>query len=314
MRALRVCAGVSWIALVVVAAPGRAADLFSKGSVAPDSPGMSTGATAANGSPAPPGCVLAEMAAPGGNALTLMGVGAQGAFRAADSFVVPVTQQWTLASVTVYAYQPGAVVVSPFAGATVRIWRGKPGEPGSAVVFGDATTNRLSIVTPATMFRIASTLGAPAGTIDATRALWKLTLTVPSAPLTAGVYWLDLGLLTAAPGQRGFVATVIPARPQALREGAVQSRPGDSGAAWTPVVDRRLNPVEMPDAVGLSFMLRGSAAAPCAGFDGLSALLGSYGATPASPSWNPVCDIDGDGLVGLSDLSRLLAAYREGCM
>lgn len=313
MLTLRLLGRLLWIVLMDAAALGSAADLFSKGSLAPGSPGLSTGVTAANGAPAPPGCTLAEMGAPGGNALTLMGVAAQGSFRAADSFVVPLSQQWSIASVTVYAYQPGAVVASPFAGATLRVWRGKPGEPGSVVVVGDATTNRLSIVTPATMFRIASTLGSPAGIIDATRALWKLTLTIPPVPLTAGVYWIDIGLLTVAPEQRGLVAAVVPARPQARHEGAVQSGPGASGEAWMPVLDRRLAPVDSPDAVGLSFLLRGSAAAPCAGFDGLSALLGAYGSTPASPGWNPVCDIDGDGLVGLSDLSLLLAAFRVGC-
>lgn len=302
------------VATALAMGTARAADLFSKGSATPSSPGLSTGGAGSNASAAPPGCTLAEMAAPGGNALTLMGVGAQGAFRAADSFVVPLTQRWTLTSLTVYAYQPGAVVVSPFTGATLRIWRGKPGEQGSQVVFGDVATNRLSTVTPALMFRIASALSTPPGAVDATRAIWKLTLNIPALPLTTGVYWMDIGLVTAAPDQRAMVATVIPARPQAAREAAAQARPGAAGSEWSPVADWRLGAVDGPDAVGLSFIVRGTAATPCAGFDGLSALLGSYGSTPSSPGWNPVCDIDGDGLVGLSDLSRLLAAYRAGCV
>ena len=61
-------------------------------------------------------------------------------FRLAEDFVVP-AGGWTLDSVTVYAYQTGSTATSTFNDFRFQIWNGPPNVSGSAVVYGNTTTN-----------------------------------------------------------------------------------------------------------------------------------------------------------------------------
>ena len=61
-------------------------------------------------------------------------------FRLAEDFVVP-AGGWTLDSVTVYAYQTGSTATSTFNDFRFQIWNAPPNVSGSAVVYGNTTTN-----------------------------------------------------------------------------------------------------------------------------------------------------------------------------
>ncbi|MCY7377065.1 MAG: VCBS repeat-containing protein [Pyrinomonadaceae bacterium] len=156
-----------------------------------------TGATSKSGVAAPSGAQWSEVQNFAGdltNANTSAGLTCnQGGFRAADNFVVPVGETWTINSVPTFAYLTGGTATTPFTAATLRIWRGRPGDAGSTVIFGDTTTNRLASSTDTNSFRIFNTVapspGSPPGT---TRRIWQNTLTVaPALALTTGDYWVD---------------------------------------------------------------------------------------------------------------------------
>src|SRR5205085_8083976 len=91
----------------------------------------------------------------------------QGSFRLADDFTI--SQPCTINSVVIYAYQTGAPATpSPFTGFTLQIHNGRPGDPGSMVVFGDTTTNRLASSVDSTFYRIFNTVVPPPGTTQGT--------------------------------------------------------------------------------------------------------------------------------------------------
>ncbi|MBK6722234.1 MAG: hypothetical protein IPG58_02840 [Acidobacteria bacterium] len=97
-----------------------------------------------------------------------------------------------ISTVAFYGYVTGsAATPSPFTGLTLQIWNGRPGDAGSTIVFGDATTNRMASSVDTTYFRILNTAvpvtGTPPGT---TRRIWRNTATVGTL-LPAGTYWLD---------------------------------------------------------------------------------------------------------------------------
>jgi len=51
---------------------------------------------------------------------------------------------WTIDSIRVYAYQTGSTTTSTLNDVRIQIWDGVPGAPGSTVVWGDLTTNRMT--------------------------------------------------------------------------------------------------------------------------------------------------------------------------
>jgi len=63
--------------------------------------------------------------------------------RLGDDFLVP-AGGWNVGTIVLFAYQTGSPTSpSPITGVYLQIWNGYPGWPGSSVVFGDLTTNRL---------------------------------------------------------------------------------------------------------------------------------------------------------------------------
>jgi hypothetical protein len=51
---------------------------------------------------------------------------------------------WTVDSIRVYAYQTGSTTTSTLNDVRLQIWNGVPGAPGSTVIWGDLTTNRMT--------------------------------------------------------------------------------------------------------------------------------------------------------------------------
>lgn len=167
-------------------------------------------------------------------------------FRCADDFTVPAGETWSLEQVRIYAYQTGFTgTTAPMNMATLQIWNGVPGDPGSTVVFGDTTTNRLVEGVDVNIWRTFNTLvgsgNNPPSTPGTNRKVWEVRMAA-DVDLTEGTYWIDwntrVGTTTAH-----FAPTVtIP---------GMRGRPGDNArqftsTGWGPVLDTGITPTGNP--------------------------------------------------------------------
>jgi len=233
-----------------------------------DNGGLATGTTTRSGVAAPAGTQWSEAQSNTGDTATsntLAGVGCQviGAAtnnRCADDFVIPPGETWTVSSVIVFAYQTGfAGVTSPIVGANLRIWNGFPEAPGSTVVFGDTTTNRLGSSTNSNLFRVFNTTTPAPGTAPGTtRIIWQNTINVsPSAVLGAGHYWIDFQTDSGATTGNFTPSITTPNTRGSMVYNAVQKL---GAAAFLPSVDAG-NPAAAADYnVDFPFKLTGSIA------------------------------------------------------
>ncbi|MER2600278.1 MAG: proprotein convertase P-domain-containing protein, partial [Caldilineales bacterium] len=147
-------------------------------------------------------------------------------FRVADDFTVP-AGGWNISQITFFAYQTGSTTTSTINAVNLRIWDGVPGQPGSNVVFGDTTTNRLASSTWSNDYRVLQT--ALTGN---TRPIMADVVTV-NMMLPAGTYWLDWqtgGTLASGPW-----APPVSILGQTGKPGANAMQ--FDGAAWVPVED-----------------------------------------------------------------------------
>jgi hypothetical protein len=115
--------------------------------------------------------------------------------RVADDFTVT-GGGWLVQTMTFFTYQTGSTTTSTITGLNFQIWNGVPGDPGSAVVFGDTTTNRLASTTWTNIYRVLDT-----NLLDSTRPIMTAVGTVNTF-LPAGTYWVDYqlnGTLTSGP-------------------------------------------------------------------------------------------------------------------
>ena len=182
--------------------------------------------------------------------------------RVADNFVLAAAS--TVTSVVVYGFQTNAsTTASPFASVNLRIWTGRPDDPGSEVIFGDTTTNRLVSAAWTGCYRARDS--APTNT---QRPIYSIEASVqPPLALGAGTYWLDWqvgGTLSSGP----FAALVTIAGQQGAPNANARWKDG-SASNWITVVDSgNFAPQE------LSFVIRGTTGggpAPCyANCDGSS--------------------------------------------
>ena len=144
--------------------------------------GLSTGATASDGTAAPAGFTWSEVQVGNVNA----GFGAQitGNLSLADDFTI-LAGTWTTSKITFFAYSTNyAGTTSPFEDIRVQLFNTDPSVGTPVPVFGDLTTNRLLSSSSAGMYRI---FNATPGT---TRQIWKIEATV-NAVLPAGTYWIE---------------------------------------------------------------------------------------------------------------------------
>lgn len=169
-------------------------------------------------------------------------------FRIADDFTVPAGEVWRLDSAVFYAYQTGfAGTDSPIGAYTLRVWDGRPDDPGSNVLCGDETTNRLVDSVDAGLFRIFnSAVPAPGIAPAANRRIWASTVEVPAdcagpGGFTEGTYWLDwnsqIGTTTA------HFAPTLTLPGQRFRTGD-NARQRVAGGVWQDVID-----IGNPDAI-----------------------------------------------------------------
>ena len=109
-------------------------------------------------------------------------------YRVADDFVVPVGTTWNIDSVYFYCYQTNAPVnVSPITAVNIRVWDDGGGSPGTTLLYGDTTTNRLVRSAWTNSYRV---LESATGTSSA-RGIFKNVCNTPGLSLPAGTYWID---------------------------------------------------------------------------------------------------------------------------
>lgn len=246
---------------------------------------LSTGATAKNGTAAPAGFTWSELQNDAGNTTlsnTNVGFGASitNDLSLADDFTVPAGSTWNVTKFTCYAYSTNyAGSTSPFTDLRVRIHNGNPSQPGSSIVFGDLTTNRLSNTATASIYRIGNTAVPAAGTTNTARQVWKMEANI-SVSLPAGTYWVEWqsnpGTLTS-----NFTpsSTIVGARTQPGYN-AIQR----SATTWTAVNDNGTSGAD-PVAMDFPFIIDYTVPAPgCAA--GLAPANGSTNVAPnGSLSW-----------------------------
>lgn len=225
---------------------------------------LSTGSIARNGTAAPTGTQWSELSYDYGSVTennTVTGFGCQlitgSTFnRCADDFYVPAGQTWTIDQVIVFVYQTNYFgTSSPVVGASLRIWKGRPGDQGSTVIFGDTDTNRLGTSTDALMYRTANS-GPPTNPAPGTsRKIWQNNIIVaPAAKLGPGSYWIDFQVDAGSGGNFTPSATIT----------GIRSFPGwnarqytSSNGVWNDLVDTG-NPVAAADVPqDLPFKLTG---------------------------------------------------------
>lgn len=251
---------------------------------------LATGATSRSGVAAPAGTQWSEVQSNTGDTVssnTNAGVGCQviGAAtnnRCADDFIIPVGETWTINSVTTFVYQTGfAGVTSPVVGANLRIWNGVPDAPGSTVVFGDTTTNRLASSVNSNLFRVFNTtVPAPGTAPGTTRIIWQNNLTVsPALVLTAGQYWVDFQTDTGATTGNFTPGNTVVGNRGGMHYNGLQKI---GAAAWLPVLETG-NPAAASDyGIDFPFKINGT-------------IAGTIGARRSR-----VVDFDGDNKSDLS--------------
>jgi len=240
--------------------------------------------------------------------LNTYGAGAQqtAGNRVAEDFTVT-GSGWLVQTMTFFTYQTGSTTTSTINGLNFQIWNGVPGAAGSAVVFGDTTTNRLASTTWSNIYRSIDT-----NLLDSTRPIMTAVGTVNTF-LPPGTYWVDWqlnGTLASGPwvppisilgqattgnarqftstGWANLVDTGTAAAPQGLPfviEGLADcSAPSD--VPWLSA-----NPVSGTNGGGTS-------TAVSVGFDSTGLALGTYTARLCLTSNDPdVAPGNGTGLV-----------------
>ncbi len=318
--------------------------LHSNAGGAPDNPGLATGATSANGTPAPNGFSWSECqrATEDGvliaNAVAGFATGQispSGPYRFADDVIAPSPGGWLVDRLSIYAYVPDATSqFSPFSAVNLRVWNGPPNAPGSAVVFGDATANRLIAATPTDLYRIVHSAQGPAPqATDLSRLIWKLDVSTVAnghaLSLRPGRYWLDWQIVASTSGADVFTpALTIANQRTGAGWNAMQLKPVATGATWVGATDLGKPAFGADVAQDLPFLLAGNVRCPADLDDGSLAGVSDGGvdindllyflAQFEAGSVNADLD-DGTGTgtpdqgVDINDLLYMLARLAQGC-
>lgn len=303
-------------------------EIYSNGSSDPSNPGLSTGSQTGSGIPAPSGGAWSEAQAVGGSANAIAGfsnhlTGTTGAYRFADDFIVSATGGWRIDAVAVFAYQPGhSAAGSPFSAANLRIWDGPPGDPQSAVVFGDTDTNRLISSQATNLYRVFNTVIAPlGGSPDESKRIWETHISAGGITLPLGVYWLDWQYSSADPDGEAFSPPVTVIASRGVANWNAQQFRTDAGGAWVAALDTGKPPVAADVPQDFPFIIIGEAfVTDCIGdLDGdrsvglsdLTLMLAHFGTVSGATLEDG--DIDADGDVDLADLTQLLSAFGTIC-
>jgi hypothetical protein len=197
----------------------------------------------------------------------------------------------------------------------VRIWQGQPGAPGSVVVFGDLTTNRMATSVFSGIYRVGSTC-------DLKRGLFTSTVNI-NTTLPPGTYWLDWQAIGSG-NYSGPWSPVVTINGMRSKPGANAIQWNPQSQTWVPIIDNGLSPdFSSPDAPqDFPFVIKGTINSTCiANCDGSTVVpvlnandfqcfLNNYAS--GLPSAN--CDgSTAEPVLNANDFQCFLNAYATGC-
>ncbi|KAB2960134.1 MAG: hypothetical protein F9K16_11930 [Thermoanaerobaculia bacterium] len=190
------------------------------------------------------GCAGADLSAAQNTTLGLLSRGfnhaLSGGYRVADDFFVT-PPGWELETIELFAYQGGSTTASPITAVNYQIWNGSPDDPGSTVVCGDSTTNRMLTTEWTGMYKALLS----EATTDCTRPLMTQVVDALGCVLAPGTYWIDW----QADGNAAFTGPWAP--PVSILD-VVATGNGlqQVTGAWQAVVDSGLGvPLDFPFVV-----------------------------------------------------------------
>ena len=197
--------------------------------------------------------------------------------RMADDFQITNLAGWQIDSITFFAYQSFAPTSpSTITGIYFQIWDGPPDDPGSSIVWGDLTTNRLTSSTWTNIYRTLDT-----SLLNSDRPIMASIADV-GITLLQGVYWLDWttdGSLTSGPW-----APPITILGQTTTGNAIQFT-----GSWGPALDGGTSTQQ-----GMPFIIEGTVFDEPAAVIYLPSILKSP-VIPTAPVLNAISNPDGDG-------------------
>jgi serine protease len=164
---------------------------------------LSTGAVSNSGVSAPAGTLWSELQNEVNNQRNvILGFschwGTIANYKLADDFTVTAGETWDVKKISVYAMADASATLSPFDALRLQIWKGKPSDAGSTLIYGDLLTNVLSASIDSLRYVIASSSLPSINPSPATNLkVWKLTANI-NTKLGAGTYWLLWQVHTAS--------------------------------------------------------------------------------------------------------------------
>jgi hypothetical protein len=202
---------------------------------------LGTGQTTLDGTAVPPGYQWSEVSGDGSlnGTNTVYGFAASGGSTIADDFTVPAGETWNISQFSFYAYETGYFGTdNPLNLLAFQIWDGDPQVPGSTVVFGDLTTNRITSYIDSLTLREANTLLGTA--VSYQRVVYRENCDV-AVQLQEGTYWVEFvtGSLSGLPHFCPPV-TIVGLRG---KPGANAKQRNLSTNAWAAANDRGSNPL-----------------------------------------------------------------------
>ncbi|HBX52394.1 MAG: hypothetical protein A2275_06180 [Bacteroidetes bacterium RIFOXYA12_FULL_35_11] len=156
----------------------------------------------------------------------------------AEDFTITVSD-WAVDSVVFFAYQTGSTTTSTMTTYAVRIWNGEPGIAGSAVVWGDSTTNVMTSTYFSGIYR-----GDDVASAD--RPIMRSVCATTGLTLTTGTYWVEwtcAGSMASGPWAPPVTISGQPATGNAKQR---------NGGTWANLMDGT-------NAQGLPFLMYGTA-------------------------------------------------------
>jgi hypothetical protein len=191
-----------------------------------------------------------------GLGMNTLGFGHQYAYgyRMADDFTIADAAGWDIYEIQFFAYQTGAGTTSTMTGVYLQIWDGPPNNPGSTVVWGDLTTNRMTSTAFSQIQRDSGT--SPCAN---NRYIFRNTCAV-GTHLGPGTYWLDW--MTDGSLSSGPWAPPITINGQVTTGNALQYT-----GVWAPAIDSGTSTQQ-----GMPFIILGGC---CAGLTLAPAVLPS---------------------------------------
>lgn len=220
--------------------------------------------------------------------------------RIADDFTL--TGPAILDRVTLYAFQLNSSTTSTVTAVNLRIWDGPPDDAGSAIVFGDSTTNRMVSTSFTGVYRVSDV--AP---LNTQRPVMAQEVDLGGTALAPGTYWLDW--------QTDGSLQFGPHAPPVTVQGAIpigNARQFDASLGeWVEARDGGLH-----TQVAIPFVLEGTSSggcyADCEG-DGDTDIFDFLCFQSAYASQTSYADCEGDGDWDVFDFLCFQGAFSSGC-